>query len=89
MALTHEVCHVMPRKVAALARDAFGGVKGIVENRNAKVRLANLIRIWIDEAGVERTGLVFDGTPLVVKVARGLLDKRKQRLNEPKEVLSG
>jgi hypothetical protein len=79
----------MPRKVAALARDAFGAVEGIVENRNAKVRLANLIRIWIDEAGVERTGLVFDGTPLVVKVARGLLDKRKQRLNEPKEVLSG
>lgn len=89
MPLAHEVRHVMPRQVTALAGDAVSGVESIVENRDAQVWLADLIGVGIDETRMEGSGLLLDGAPLVIEVARGLLDKRQQGLDEPKEVFSG
>ena len=37
---------------------------------------------------MEGARLLLDGAPLVIEVARGLLDKRQQGLDEPEEVLS-
>jgi hypothetical protein len=79
----------MPGQIAALARDAIGAVEGVVKNRYAQVGLANLIGIGIDETRMEGARLLLDGAPLVIEVARGLLDKRQQGLDEPEEVLSG
>ena len=86
--LAHEVCHVMPGQIAALAGDAIGAVEGVVKNRYAQVGLADLIGVGIDETRMEGARLLLDGAPLVIEVARGLLDKRQQGLDEPEEVLS-
>ena len=83
----HERGHVRPGEVGALAGHAVLLVDASVENRDAEVGLADLVDVRIDETGVEGTVLVDDRAPLVVQIARGLLDVRQERLHEPEEVL--
>ena len=83
----HERGHVRPGKVGALAGHPVLLVDAPVENRDAEVRLADLIDVGVDETRVEGAILVDDRSPLVVEIARGLLDVRQERLHEPEEVL--
>ena len=89
VALAHEVGHVDPGQVAALAAHARLRVERAVEDGEAHVGQADLVDVGVHEADVEGSGLVGLGAPLVVEVARGLLHERQQGLDEVVAVLSG
>ena len=86
--LAHERRHVPPGEVAALAAHVRLGVHGVVEDGHAEVGLPHLIDVGIDHAEVEGPLLLLARAPLVVKVARGVLDPREERLDEVEEVLA-
>ena len=48
--LAHGVTHVGPRHIAALAGDALGLVKDVVEDGDALVRQTDLVHIRVDQA---------------------------------------
>ena len=87
MASPHERRHVRPGKVGTLTGHAVLFVDALVEDGDAEVRLTHLVGVRINHAHVKGPVLPLVRAPLMVEVARGLLDVRQKRLQEPEEVL--
>ena len=82
----HVIGHVDPGQVAALAAHTRLRVERAVEDGEAHVGQADLVDVGVHEADVEGSGLVGLGTPLVVEVARGLLDDVEEGFYEVEAV---
>ena len=85
--LAHGIAHIGPRYVAALAGNALGLIKDVVENGDALVGQTDLIHVRIDHAAAIVGIGLRERAPLVVDIATRLLDLGEQRLDQMKTVL--
>lgn len=85
--LAHGVAHVGPRHIAALAGNALGLIKDVVENGDALVGQTDLIHVRIDHAATIVGISLGERAPLVVDIATRLFDLGEQRLDQMKTVL--
>ena len=85
--LAHGIAHIGPRYVAALAGNALGLIKDVVENGDALVGQTDLIHVRIDHAAAIVGIDLRERAPLVVDIATRLLDLGEQRLDQMKTVL--
>ena len=88
VAAAHEVGHVDPGRVGALAGNAGLVVQNLVQDGQALVGKADLVRIRVDEHAAEGRLRVAPCAEFVVDVARRLLNQVKERLDAPPKVNS-
>ena len=79
--LAHGVTHIGPRHIAALAGDALGLVKDVVEDGDALVGQTDLVHIRVDQAATVVGIGLGKRAPLVIDIAARFLDLGEQRLN--------
>ena len=79
--LAHGVTHIWPRHIAALAGDALGLVKDVVEDGDALVGQTDLVHIRVDQAATVVGIGLGKRAPLVIDIAARFLDLGEQRLN--------
>ena len=79
--LAHGVAHVGPRHIAALAGDALGLVKNVVEDGDTLVGQTDLVYVRIDQTTTVIGIGLGKRAPLVIDIAARFLDLGEQRLN--------
>ena len=79
--LAHGVTHIGPRHIAALAGDALGLVKNVVEDGDTLVGQTDLVYVRIDQATTVIGIGLGKRAPLVIDIAARFLDLGEQRLN--------